>query len=79
MFWRDTICLMGIPVDRVTAGEALGRIFALMHAYREDRRPRLATSLTAGFVVNALSGWSRVPRNPELLRVLREWVRKALK
>ncbi len=72
MFWRDTICLMGIPVDRVTAGEALGRIFALMHAYREDRRPRLATSLTAGFVVNALSGWSRVPRNPELLRVLRE-------
>jgi N-acetylglucosaminyldiphosphoundecaprenol N-acetyl-beta-D-mannosaminyltransferase len=71
MFWRDTICLMGIPVDRVTAGEALGRVFALVQAYAEDRRPRLATSLNADFVVNALSGWRRDPRNPELLHILR--------
>ncbi len=72
MFWRDTICLMGIPVDRVTAGEALGRIFALVQAYAEDRRPRLATSLNTDFVANVLSGWRYAPRDPEMLQVLRD-------
>ena len=72
MLWRDTICLLGIPVDRVTAGEALGRILDMLQRHGEDRRPRLVTTLTADFMSNALSGWSLIPRNQELLQTLRQ-------
>lgn len=72
MLWRDTVFLLGVPVDRVTQGEALGRVFALIAAYTDDRRPKLAASVNAGYLVEALSCWRATPRHPELLHCLQQ-------
>lgn len=71
MIWRDTMFLLGVPVDRVSMGEALGRIFAMLHAYREDHRPRLATTVSVDMLARALSPWRSEPKHPEFLGLLR--------
>ncbi len=71
MIWRDTIFLLGVPVDRVTMGEALGRLFAMLQAGGEDQRPRLATTVNADILAGALSLWRTEPKHPEFLNLLR--------
>jgi exopolysaccharide biosynthesis WecB/TagA/CpsF family protein len=75
MSWRDTVIILGVPVDRVDMAAALERIFDQVTAYRHDPTPtpRLVATVNVDFLVNALACRNAAPpRHPELLRILRQ-------
>jgi len=74
MTWRDTVIILGVPVDRVDMAATLKRIFARVTAYRQapGACPWLVATVNVDFLVNALAGRKSAPaRHPELLRILR--------
>ncbi|MEI8078900.1 MAG: WecB/TagA/CpsF family glycosyltransferase [bacterium] len=75
MTWRDTVIILGVPVDRVDMAATLEQIFARVTAYRQDPAlaPCLVATVNVDFLVNALAYRpSAPPRHPELLRILRQ-------
>jgi N-acetylglucosaminyldiphosphoundecaprenol N-acetyl-beta-D-mannosaminyltransferase len=72
MQWRDTIILMGIPIDNVTTDDAVEKIVRMAGQYRCDGRPRHVATVNVDFMVNTLS-WNPLGiRHPELLHILRQ-------
>lgn len=75
MSWRDTVIILGVPVDRVDMAATLEQIFVRVAAYRRDPTPTpsLVATVNVDFLVNALAcRTSAPPRHPELLRILRQ-------
>ncbi len=69
---RDSIIVLGIPVDNLTMDETIDRIFAMVDTYQIDRQPRQIATVNVDFMVNTLSWFSSGPRHPELLEILRK-------
>ena len=72
MQWRDTIVLMGIPIDNLTTGDAVEKIAQLSAQYRQDGKPRHVATVNVDFMVNTLSWRPTGVRHPELLHILRQ-------
>jgi exopolysaccharide biosynthesis WecB/TagA/CpsF family protein len=68
---RDTIVILGIPVDNHDMDETVERIFDLIEAYRQDGRARLVATVNVDFVVNTLTWRLSRLRHPELINILR--------
>jgi N-acetylglucosaminyldiphosphoundecaprenol N-acetyl-beta-D-mannosaminyltransferase len=68
---RDTVIILGIPIDNLTLAEAVDRIFSLIDAYRNDGAPRLVATVNVDFIVNTLTWQQDGVRHPELLDILR--------
>jgi len=45
--------LLGIPVDNLDMGQALGKIFKMVEAYKVDKKKRLVATANVDFMVNA--------------------------
>lgn len=72
MQWRDTIVLLGIPLDNLTIEEAAEKVAQLAALYRRDGRPRHVATVNVDFLVNTLSWRPSGVRHPELLHILRQ-------
>ena len=68
---RDTIIILGIPVDNLTMDEAISSIFSMVDDYAADGRARQVATVNVDFVVNTLSWRLKNIRHPELLDILR--------
>jgi len=68
---RETIVILGIPVDDLDTDETVERIFDLVRAYSKDSRPRQVATVNVDFVVNTLSWRLSKQRHPELVDILR--------
>ena len=68
---RDTVVILGIPIDNLTLEEAVNRIFTLIDAYRSDGVPRQVATVNVDFIVNTLTWKPEGVRHPELLDILR--------
>ncbi len=64
--------LFGVPLDAVSLEKAVD--FILRHADPENRgdAPSLVTTVNTDFLANALPWFGSTPRNPELVRILRD-------
>lgn len=71
MQWRDTIVLLGIPIDNLTIEAAVEKIAELAALYRRDGRPRHVATVNVDFMVNTLAWRLSGVRHPELLHILR--------
>jgi exopolysaccharide biosynthesis WecB/TagA/CpsF family protein/anti-anti-sigma factor len=68
---RETIVILGIPVDNLDMDETVEGIFDLIEAYRRDGRARQVATVNVDFVVNTLTWRLSRPRHPELIDILR--------
>ncbi len=68
---RETIVILGIPVDNLDMDETVERIFGLIEASRKDSRARLVATVNVDFVVNTLTWRLSRFRHPELIDILR--------
>ena len=68
---RDTVVVLGIPVDNLTMDDTVGQIFEMIESYQNDKKPRLVATVNVDFIVNTLTWGLRQSRHPELLDVLR--------
>ena len=68
---RDTIVILGIPVDNLDMAETVDRIFNLIEASRKDGRARHVATVNVDFVVNTLTWRLSRFRHPELIDILR--------
>ncbi len=68
---RDTIVILGIPVDNLDMDETVERIFDLIAASRKDGRTRQVATVNVDFVVNTLTWRLSRFRHPELIDILR--------
>jgi exopolysaccharide biosynthesis WecB/TagA/CpsF family protein/anti-anti-sigma factor len=68
---RDTIVILGIPVDNFDMVETVDRIFDLIEASRRDGKARQVATVNVDFVVNTLTWRLSRFRHPELIDILR--------
>ena len=68
---RESIALLGIPVDNLTMNEALNTIFHMTESYAVDKIPKYVATVNVDFIVNTLSWRAGRSRHPELLDILR--------
>ena len=68
---RDTVIILGIPVDNLTLTEAVEGICALVGEYKKDGVPRQVATVNVDFIVNTLSWEQGGINHPELLDILR--------
>jgi len=68
---RQSVVVLGIPIDDLTMEEAVERIFEMTDAFEMDSRPRLVATVNVDFVVNTLSWRLKKARHPVLLDILR--------
>lgn len=68
---RDTVVVLGIPVDNLTMDDTIDQIFKMIDGYQNDKRPRLVATVNVDFIVNTLTWGLRQTRHPELLDILR--------
>jgi N-acetylglucosaminyldiphosphoundecaprenol N-acetyl-beta-D-mannosaminyltransferase len=71
MHQRDTIVLLGIPIDNLSAIQTVERIAELAVQSRCDGRPRHVATVNVDFLVNSLSWRPGGMHHPELLQILR--------
>jgi N-acetylglucosaminyldiphosphoundecaprenol N-acetyl-beta-D-mannosaminyltransferase len=67
----EAVVILGIPLDNLTMGESIERIFSMIEAYGKDKRPRLVATVNVDFVVNTLAWRLSRSRHPELMEILR--------
>ena len=68
---RDTVIILGIPIDNLTLSEAVEQIFRMVTEFTSDGVPREVATVNVDFIVNTLS-WQRGGiKHPELLDILR--------
>lgn len=68
---RDTIVILGVPIDNLNTDETIERIFSMIEDYHKDERPRLVATVNVDFIVNTLTWGLNRTRHPELLDILR--------
>ena len=68
---HEVILILGIPIDNLTMDETVDQIFNMINTYELDERPKLVATVNVDFLVNTLKWFSRKPRHPELLDILR--------
>jgi N-acetylglucosaminyldiphosphoundecaprenol N-acetyl-beta-D-mannosaminyltransferase len=68
---RDTVIILGIPIDNLTLSEAAERIFLMIKDYQRDGLPCLVATVNVDFIVNTLAWEHGGIRHPELLDILR--------
>lgn len=68
---RDTVIILGIPIDNLTLDQAVERIMGMVEGYRRDGVPRLVATVNVDFIVNTLTWEQGGIRHPELLDILR--------
>ncbi len=64
--------VLGIPLDNLTMGEAIEKVFSMIERYSADRKPKLVCTVNTDFVVNTLRWSLQKARHPELLDILRK-------
>jgi UDP-N-acetyl-D-mannosaminuronic acid transferase (WecB/TagA/CpsF family) len=69
---RETIVILGIPIDNRNMAETIEQILSLVEAYGRDGRARQVATVNVDFVVNTLTWRLSRPRHPELLDILRK-------
>jgi exopolysaccharide biosynthesis WecB/TagA/CpsF family protein/anti-anti-sigma factor len=70
--FRETIVILGIPIDNFNMDETVERIFDMIKAFRGDGRPRQVATVNVDFVVNTLTWRLSRFRHPELVDILRK-------
>ncbi|MBW2441186.1 MAG: WecB/TagA/CpsF family glycosyltransferase [Deltaproteobacteria bacterium] len=68
---RETIVILGIPVDNLDMDETVERILALIEASRKDGKARLVVTVNVDFIVNTMTWRLSRFRHPELINILR--------
>ena len=68
---RETIVILGIPVDNLDMDKTIERIFNLIEASRRDGRARQVATVNVDFIVNTLTWRLSRFRHPELINILR--------
>jgi len=68
---RETIVILGIPVDNLDMDETVERILALIEASRKDGKARLVVTVNVDFIVNTMTWRLSRFRHPELIDILR--------
>ncbi len=68
---RESIALLGIPIDNITMSEALDTVFHLAENYAIDKTPKYVATVNVDFITNTLSWSAEHSRHPELLDILR--------
>lgn len=68
---RDTIIILGIPIDNLTLAEAVEQIFVMIEEFKVDALPREVATVNVDFIVNTLSWEQGGISHPELLDILR--------
>lgn len=68
---RERIAILGTPIDNLTMDQTVEQIFALIDAYRADKRCRQVATVNVDFIVNTLAWSLKRIRHPELLDILR--------
>ena len=63
--------LLGIPVDSVSMGTALEKIWTMVDEYKKDRRNRLVATANVDFIVNANSS-GNIDNGQSLKNILRK-------
>jgi len=69
---RETIVILGIPVDNLDMDETVERIFAIVEASLKDGKARQVATVNVDFLVNTLSWRLSRFRHPELINILRQ-------
>ncbi|MBW1722678.1 MAG: WecB/TagA/CpsF family glycosyltransferase [Deltaproteobacteria bacterium] len=67
----ETVVILGIPIDSLSMEEAIEGVFAMVEAWKSDRRARQIATVNVNFIVNAFKRQSKVGRGTELLDILR--------
>jgi len=68
---RETVIILGIPIDNLTLAEAVNRVFEMIEEFKADGVPREVATVNVDFIVNTLSWEQGGIRHPELLDILR--------
>ena len=68
---KETIAILGIPIDNLSLDETVAHIFHMIDAYGEDKRERQVVTVNVDFVVNTLGWRLKRVRHPELLDILK--------
>lgn len=68
---RDTIIILGIPVDNIGMDATVDRIFSMIDSFASDGVARQVTTVNVDFVVNTLTWRLGRIRHPELIDILR--------
>ena len=71
MMSRNTVIILGIPIDNVTMAQAIEKIFNLVEQYRRDNTTKQVATVNVDFLVNTLSWRLKKIRHPEILDILR--------
>ena len=71
MTYRDTIIVLGIPVDNLDMNATVERIFSMIDSFAADGVPRQVATVNVDFVVNTLTWRLDRIRHPELIDILR--------
>jgi N-acetylglucosaminyldiphosphoundecaprenol N-acetyl-beta-D-mannosaminyltransferase len=71
MLWRNTIMILGIPIDNLSVDEAVETIALLAGEYRSNGICRHVATVNVDFLVNTFSWNPFGVRHPELLHILR--------
>ncbi len=72
MFNSARIVILGALIDQADTRTVLYKIGKLIEEYPSDQQPRYLATINSDFIANML-GWSLThPKNPELMRVLRQ-------
>ena len=64
---RDTVIILGIPIDNLTLPEAAERIFLMIHDYQRDGLPCLVATVNVDFIVNTLA-WEQGGIQPSIYK-----------
>jgi N-acetylglucosaminyldiphosphoundecaprenol N-acetyl-beta-D-mannosaminyltransferase len=68
---RETIVILGIPVDNLDMDETVERILALIETSHKDGKARLVVTVNVDFIVNTMTWRLSRFRHPELIDILR--------
>lgn len=68
---RETMVILGIPIDNLDMNETVERIFSLIEDSRRDGQARQVATVNVDFVVNTLTWRLSRFRHPELIDILR--------
>ncbi len=68
---RDTVVILGVPIDSLTLPRALDKIVDLVAEYHRDGIPKLVATANVDFIVHTLGKTLSEIRHAELLDILR--------
>ena len=68
---RDSVVILGIPIDSLTLSQAIDKIVDMVAEYRQDGLPKQVATVNVDFIVHTLGKQLSQIRHSELLDILR--------